>query len=1082
MNQYFKKVLVGVLFFASILTCFGQEINYAAKVNSQIGNKGKGASKEEAYLEAGYTFPGAVSPFGMVQFTSTFFHPTKGFVVNQMSGAGCEHMGNFPTMPLVGKLKSSPYDMMALNPGFTIEESTAGFFKVKAGKVDCSLTTTTRTGMALYQYPANVNEGTIVIGSGLNGTVMKDAFIKITSNKTCEGYADGGEFCGSPANYRVYFTAEFDVPFTNKGTWKDHELQSGKESVSGPFSGAWFTFNTKKNKTIRYKFAISYVSLKNAKENLKAENSNWDFQKIKIDAVTRWNNYLGRLDVKGGTEDRTKQFYTHFYHSLIHPNISNDVNGEYMGADNAVHTVTKGNYYTAFSNWDTYRTQVQLIAMLAPEETSDMMNSIVTFAEQSGGGFPRWVLANTETGIMQGDPTTILVANAYAFGAKNFDAKRALTVMRTGAEVAGTKSQEILTRPNLQQYVDKGYINASISLEYASADFSIAQFAKQSTGDETLYNTYLKRSQSWKNLYNPATNWLQSRDENGEWKKYDEDWREASYKNYFWMIPHNLKGLVDIMGGKDAAEARLDSFFVKINASYNQEWFAAGNEPDFQVPWIYNWIGKPTKTQQLVKRIIKEQYSNTPSGLPGNDDLGAMGAWYILANIGLYPVVPAEPGFSINSPSFPEINIQLPKGMLQITGGDENKPYIADLKVNGQHHDSTWLPLDQIINGGLIAFTLSDSSEQSWGVSDAPPSFDIATVESKLPNWAMGPFIRPENLNPVLSPDSNTTFDCPMIDKKIKWESNDVFNPAATVKDNKIVVFYRAEDKSGEGIGERTSRIGMAETTDGTTMQRRKTPVLFPANDNQKEFEWTGGCEDPRVAVTEDGTYVMLYTQWNKKVPRLGVATSKDLLHWKKFGSVFRKAYNGRYFNDATKSASIVTKLVDGKQVITKVNGSYFMYWGETNVYAATSTDLINWAPVEEKNGTLKKLISPRKGYFDSQLTECGPPAVMTDKGIVLMYNGKNSADANGDKKYTPNSYCAGQVLFDLNDPLKPIERLDQPFFIPTESFEKSGQYPAGTVFVEGLVFYKSKWFLYYGCADSRVAVAIFNPEKKSEK
>ncbi|RYY30696.1 MAG: hypothetical protein EOP46_21325, partial [Sphingobacteriaceae bacterium] len=266
----------------------------------------------------------------------------------------------------------------------------------------------------------------------------------------------------------------------------------------------------------------------------------------------------------------------------------------------------------------------------------------------------------------------------------------------------------------------------------------------------------------------------------------------------------------------------------------------------------------------------------------------------------------------------------------------------------------------------------------------------------------------------------------------------------------------------------------------GITMKKNDSPVLFPGEDSQKEFEWRGGCEDPRVAVTPEGTYLILYTQWNQKVPRLAAATSTDLLHWVKAGPVFRKAYNGKFFNLPTKSASVVTKVTGGKQAITKINGKYFMYWGEENVYAATSTDLVNWEPLINADSTLKKLASPRAGFFDSQLTECGPPAVMTDKGIVLMYNGKNNA-TGGDPNYTTNAYCAGQILFSATDPTKILNRLDKPFLIPEASFEKSGQYPAGTVFIEGLVFFKSKWYLYYGCADSRVAVAIYDPAKRKK-
>jgi predicted GH43/DUF377 family glycosyl hydrolase len=346
-------------------------------------------------------------------------------------------------------------------------------------------------------------------------------------------------------------------------------------------------------------------------------------------------------------------------------------------------------------------------------------------------------------------------------------------------------------------------------------------------------------------------------------------------------------------------------------------------------------------------------------------------------------------------------------------------------------------------------------------------------AQTKLPSWAFGPFIRPAGVNPLISPDTTTRFNDPMYKRSVDWESNDTFNPAATIKNGKIYILYRAEDKSGVGIGGRTSRIGLAESSNGTTVKRSAVPVLYPSNDSQKAFEWTGGCEDPRVAMTGNGTYVVFYTQWNHDLPRLGVATSKDLKTWVKHGPIFRKAYYGKFHKIASKSASIITKLVNGKQVIAKINGKYWMYWGETGVYAATSTDLVNWKPLINKDSTLKALISPRRNFFDSDLTECGPPAIITPKGIVLLYNGKNNVNY-GDKNYTGNSYCGGQVIFSAADPTKPIGRLDKPFFVPQEPFEKSGQYPAGTVFMEGLVYFKNKWFLYYGCADSRVGVAVY--------
>lgn len=351
--------------------------------------------------------------------------------------------------------------------------------------------------------------------------------------------------------------------------------------------------------------------------------------------------------------------------------------------------------------------------------------------------------------------------------------------------------------------------------------------------------------------------------------------------------------------------------------------------------------------------------------------------------------------------------------------------------------------------------------------------------QSVLPEWALGGFQRPQNINPIIVPRSSALFKDPVTGQQIAWESNDTFNPAAVVKDGKIIVLYRAEDKSGIGIGHRTSRLGYAESQDGLHFNRLSQPVFYPAPDWQQGNEWPGGTEDPRIAVTEDGIYVMLYTQWNRNTPRLGVATSKDLKKWVKNGPAFAKSPKGRnIINRSHKSASLLTKIVNGKQVITKINGKYWMYWGEDGVYGASSENLIDWEPVVDHNNNPVPFISPRDGYFDSQLTECGPPAILTDKGIVLLYNGKNH-ETKGDKRFNKNAYCAGQVLFDKNDPTKVIERLDVPFLRPMEDFEKSGQYIDGTVFIEGLVYHHKKWFLYYGCADSKVGVVVYDPAKK---
>lgn len=358
------------------------------------------------------------------------------------------------------------------------------------------------------------------------------------------------------------------------------------------------------------------------------------------------------------------------------------------------------------------------------------------------------------------------------------------------------------------------------------------------------------------------------------------------------------------------------------------------------------------------------------------------------------------------------------------------------------------------------------------------------TPANSLPGWAMGGFVRPPGANPVIEP-KEAKFYCPMTRDSVKWEESDTFNPASVVKDGKIFVLYRAEDNSAVGIGSRTSRIGLAETSDGIAMAYRATPVLYPAEDANKPYEWRGGCEDPRVAVTDEGLYVMMYTGWNRGsewapvAPRLCVATSRDLVNWEKHGPVFSEAYGGRFKDMECKSGSVVTKVSGGRQVIAKVNGKYLMYWGERMVNLATSDDLVHWTPQLNAEGELHGLIYPRAKYFDSALTECGPPAVITEHGILLLYNGKNRTDDRRDERFNAGTYSAGQVLFDVTRPDKVLARLDVPFFRPMDDFEKSGQYVDGTVFIEGLTLYKNKWYLYYGCADSKVGVAVYDPSRR---
>ena len=350
-------------------------------------------------------------------------------------------------------------------------------------------------------------------------------------------------------------------------------------------------------------------------------------------------------------------------------------------------------------------------------------------------------------------------------------------------------------------------------------------------------------------------------------------------------------------------------------------------------------------------------------------------------------------------------------------------------------------------------------------------SVDAQTTQQR---WVIGPFTRPLSGNPVITPQPDSAFTDPVSKKPVHWQALHTFNPAAIVREGKIYVLYRAEDDSGTmAIGGHTSRLGLAESEDGIHFTRQPDPVFFPARDSQKAREWPGGVEDPRVVEGEDGTYVLTYTQWNRKTYSVGVATSPDLTHWTKHGPVFLTAENGKYAHLDYKSAGIVTRLDKdkGRLIAAKIDGKYWMYWGEGTIRLATSTDLVHWTPVEDAQGAAVVLLRPRPGHFDSSFPETGPPPVLTDQGIVMLYNGKNAV-TGGDPNLGPSAYAAGEALFDAKDPAHLMGQTDGPVLKPELPYEKTGQYAAGTTFAEGLVNFHGQWFLYYGCADSLVGVA----------
>jgi beta-1,2-mannosidase len=332
-----------------------------------------------------------------------------------------------------------------------------------------------------------------------------------------------------------------------------------------------------------------------------------------------------------------------------------------------------------------------------------------------------------------------------------------------------------------------------------------------------------------------------------------------------------------------------------------------------------------------------------------------------------------------------------------------------------------------------------------------------ASGRGRQQSWMFGPFVKPSQVNPVISPNPS-----------VSWEAYATFNPAAVVRDGKVFVLYRAEDTSGvQEIGGHTSRLGLAESSDGLHFTRRALPVLYPDSDAQRQNEWPGGVEDPRIVESDDGRYILTYTQWNRQVPRLAVATSRDLLSWTKHGPAFARAAGGKYLRSESKSGAILSRVEGDRLIATRVNGKYWMYFGVPELRIATSDNLLDWTPLEDGDGKAIAVLSARPDHFDSWLVEAGPPALITSAGILVMYNAGSLPS---------RTYSAGQALFDARDPTRLIARSDSAFIKPTESYERTGQYTAGTTFVEGLVPFRGRWYLYYGTADSRVGVAVWTP------
>lgn len=567
--------------------------------------------------------------------------------------------------------------------------------------------------------------------------------------------------CGNTPQFQVRTAGggSTDLTISNASLQQAVEQPDpGARSATGSSAAAYASFPTTSSQSVQMQVAISYVSTANAWANLAAEQGrDPNFASIEQTTLNRWNQLLDRIQVSGGTTSDLTTFYTALYHALLDPSVFSDVNGQYPGFDNAVHTVpaSQGAQYANFSGWDIYRSEVQLLSTVAPTQTGDMMQSLVNDAAQ-GGWLPKWPLANDYTNVMNGDAADAMIADAYSFGVRNFDVAEALKYMVKGATDVPTPANEgqgwYPERPQLSDYLQRGYTpnvketslspvdnGASQTLEYALDDFGISQVAK-GLGDSTVAAQFAQRAQNWEQLLNPANGYLQPRDGAGNFPSGNpltvgfgsfgqSGFQEGNAAQYNWATPQNLGALVNLMGGRSKAASRLDAFFTQLQAGPNQPYYWAGNEIDLNAPWAYDYVGQPYRTQGLVRRITTSLYSATPGGEPGNDDLGAMSSWLVWSDLGLYPETAGAPVLAIGSPLFARATVHLPSGnalLIKGVGAGDTSPYVTSLSVNGTPTNRTWVTADSVLTaGGVMRYTLSSQPDTTWGsaAADAPPSY-----------------------------------------------------------------------------------------------------------------------------------------------------------------------------------------------------------------------------------------------------------------------------------------------------------------------------------------------------------------------
>lgn len=819
---------VKLLLFTAILFLAGctnnKPIVFTDYVNPFIGTGGHG-----------HTYPGAAVPFGMVQLSPdtrltgwdgcSAYHYSDdviyGFSHTHLSGTGCTDFGDILLMPTTGKPTPDNGSVSGIEKGYAShfshnqEKAMPGYYRVELTDyhIDVELTTTERVGFHRYIYPKD-SQANIIID-----LEHRDKVIMASLEKTGEAELSGSRRSDAWArDQHIYFVMQFSQAIDDFGIWDDDKLTE-KTALTGEHVKGFVQFKNPKNRAILVKVGISAVSIEGARKNLETEIPDWNFDGVRAEANNKWNQQLGKVEVTGGSKNEKINFYSALYHSFLNPNIFMDVDGKFRGTDLQIHEAKNYEYHSVFSLWDTYRATHPLFTILETKKTNDFINTFLDMYRY-GGKLPVWELAGNYTGCMIGYHSIPVITDAWMKGIRNYDGELAMQAMEHSAN---------LNHLGIPQYKQYGFIpsgeeheSVSKTLEYAYDDYCIATMAKE-MGYDDIYSEYIQRAQSYKNIFDPSTGFMRAKTNNKWFEPFDPrevnfNYTEANCWQYSFYVPQDINSLIALQGGDEGFCNKLDELFSTNSETTGREQaditgligqYAHGNEPSHHMAYLYCYAGKPWKTQEIIRKIMNELYSNAPDGLCGNEDCGQMSSWYVFSALGFYPVTPGSSEYVFGTPLFTETKINLENGntfIIKAKKTSSTNKYIQSIVLNNAPYTKTYISHQDIMDGGTLEFVMGDKPSDFGTEISARPVLHITEHQIQPV-----PFIRTGNK--AFFDTTSLTLGCINAEAKIYFtldgstptlESAVYTNGIILSKTTKVKAFAYSPDQGNSNVIEAT--------------------------------------------------------------------------------------------------------------------------------------------------------------------------------------------------------------------------------------------------------------------------------------